>query len=164
MQAVPTDGKVLARKSGLMCEVRLGGSPAEYLLLVLRGRSHPAASDYWDGNWLDCEAEVVAGPFQGRLGGCIRVEELQDFGAALSTLYERLRGEATFTTMEQWLEVRVTGDGRGHMEVCGRLCDDLVAGNTLVFRLHLDQTYLPPVLRQLATALGTYPVVGQRGE
>jgi hypothetical protein len=79
----------------------------------------------------------------------------------LSVLYERLTGEAVLETMERWLCFRITGDGRGHLELRGKLCDDLALGNTLDFRLAFDQTLLPPLLRQLAGVLAAYPILGR---
>ena len=79
------------------------------------------------------------------------------------TLYERLGGEAELTTMEGWLTLRLTGDGRGHIEAECHLCDDPGHGNTLECYLTMDQTFLPPLLRQLAKVLETYPVVHRLG-
>jgi len=55
----------------------------------------------------------------------------------------------------------VTGDGRGHIEANGRLCDDQVRGNALEFRLDFDQTNLPPILGRITEICRAYPVVGR---
>ena len=144
-----------------MCSTKLGGADAEYLSLTLHGRSYPGSSDYWDGNWLDCTAEVVVGAFTGRLKQFLRTDDLEGFARELQQLDEQLTGQATLQGMEPWLGVRLIGDGRGHVEVRGRLDDDPAIGNSLEFRMHLDQTYLPALRRQLALALQTYPVVGR---
>src|SRR5262245_35628507 len=99
-----------------MAEVRFGDRETEHLLLVIEGRAHPASSDYWDGNWLNCVADVVAGAFHGRLPGSLRVDELEQFRHGLAQLYERLAGEVTLEPMERWLRLSITGDGRGHLE------------------------------------------------
>jgi hypothetical protein len=121
----------------------------------------PDAVDYWDGNWLNCTAEVVVGAFTGRLERALRTDELERFRQELQQLYERLTGEAVLASMEHWIHVRFVGDGRGHVEARCWLCDDPAFGNDLDFRLHLDQTDLPALLRQVATALETYPVIGR---
>jgi hypothetical protein len=144
-----------------MCSIRIGGEEAEFLRLTLHGRSHPDATDFWDGNWLDCTAEVAAGAFRGDLRRALRADELEAFRQQSAVLHDRLTGEAVLDTMEEWLRVRVVGDGRGHLEASCRLCDDPAFGNTLDCRLHLDQTFLPAVLRQLDRALQTYPVIGR---
>jgi hypothetical protein len=144
-----------------MCSIRIGEEEAEFLRLMMHGRSHPDATDFWDGNWLDCTADVTAGAFRGNLRRGLRADELEAFRQQLAVLYDRLTGEAVLDTMEEWLRVRVIGDGRGHMEASCRLCDDPAFGNTLDCRLRFDQTFLPAVLRQLDRALQTYPVVGR---
>jgi hypothetical protein len=132
-----------------MCAISIGNESG-FLSLVIIGRSYPGAADYWDGNWLDCYAEVACGAFRGKVKGSIRTDELEGFHQQLVRLYERLTGEAELVTMERWLGLRVVGDGRGHLEARGTLRDDPALGNTLDFRLYLDQTQLPPVLQQMA--------------
>jgi len=140
--------------------IHFGGAEAECLTLTLHGRSLPQAADYWDGNWLVCSAEVSVGAFRGSLGGLLRNEDIGRFHDRVVELSERLTGEALFDTLEGWFDLRLIGDGRGHIEARGRLCDDPVHGNVLEFRLFFDQTYLPP-LKQLRAAMEAFPVVGR---
>jgi hypothetical protein len=146
-----------------MSTIHLGGEQAEFLTLTIHGRSLPDATDYWDGNWLACTAEVSAGAFRGTLNGLLRNEDLSKFLHRLEALYERLTGEALFDTLDGWLVLRLIGDGRGHVEVRGQLVDDPVGGNSLEFRLPLDQTDLSPLMAQIRAVLEQFPVVGQPG-
>jgi hypothetical protein len=140
--------------------IRFGGEETEYLSLTLHGRSLPLATDYWDGNWLACTAEVAAGAFRGSLDRLLRNEDIGRFHDRVAGLYERLTGEALFDTLEGWFDLRLIGEGRGHIEARGQLCDDPVHGNVLEFRLFFDQTYLPPLMAQLQAAMEAFPVVG----
>jgi hypothetical protein len=140
--------------------IRFGGAEADYLTLTLHGRSLPHATDYWDGNWLACTADVAAGAFRGSLDRLLRNEDIIRFHDRVAELYERLTGEAVFDTAEGWFDLRLIGDGRGHIDARGQLCDDPVHGNVLEFRLFFDQTYLPPLLAQLRAAMQRFPVVG----
>jgi hypothetical protein len=144
-----------------MCVIRFGGEDAEYLTLTIHGRSLPSSSDYWDGNWMACTADVAAGAFRGSLDRLLRNEDVSRFHDRLMELSERLSGEAFFDTLEGWFDLRVIGDGRGHMEARGQLCDDPIQGNVLEFRLFFDQTFLPPLLAQLQAVMKAYPVVGR---
>jgi hypothetical protein len=144
-----------------MCVIRFGGEEAEYLTLTIHARKGLDTADYWDGNWLYCTADVSAGPFRGSVTSTIRTDDLSRFLPRLEDLYQRLQGEVRFDTMEDWLDVRIVGDRRGHVEVGGRLCDVNTLGNVLEFRLSFDQTYLPAILRQLRAALEAFPVVGR---
>ncbi len=143
-----------------MCVIRFGDESAEYLTLTFHGRSLPQASDYWDGNWLACTAEVAAGAFRGSLDRLIRNEDIVRFHSGVVELHRRLTGEALFDTLEGWFDLRLIGDGRGHVEARGRLRDDMVEGNVLEFRLEFDQTYLPGLLSQLKAAMEAFPVIG----
>jgi hypothetical protein len=143
-----------------MCVIRFGGEAAEYLVLTVHGRSIPHSSDYWDGNWLACTAEVAAGAFRGSLDGLRRNEDIARFLDRVAELYERLTGEALFDALEGWLDLRLIGDGHGHIEARGQLCDDSGRGNVLEFRLCFDQTYLPLLMAQLQATIAAFPVLG----
>jgi hypothetical protein len=142
-----------------VCSIRIGGEQTEYLALTVNGRERPDSSDYWDANWLLCMAEIAAGTFRGRLDSSLRTDELERFYQQVERLNQRLIGDAELTTREGWFTLRLTGNGRGHVEASCQLCNDHASRNTLECRLALDQTCLIPLLKQLAAALGTYPVL-----
>jgi hypothetical protein len=144
-----------------MHEIRIGGETAEFLALAIRGRRLPDSADYWDGNWLNCDLEVAAGAFRGAFSSTIRNEDLERFRRQLTPLYEHLSGTATLEALEGWLCLDLSGDGRGHLEAKAQLCDQPVSGNSLEFRLYLDQTNLPALIRQLDEVCRAYPVIGR---
>jgi hypothetical protein len=138
---------------------RFGGDEAEYIALVATGRSSPDADDFWDANWILCAVDVNAGAFRGRVDGMIRAEELEDFARQIDRLVASLDGEARCTTMEGWLDLRLVGDGRGHVSASCRLCDHPASHNTLDCRIEADQTYLPMLVRGLAGLIQSFPVL-----
>lgn len=137
---------------------RFGGEQVEYFALTAQGRSG-AGDDFWDANWIVCAVEVHAGGFRGQVGGMIRAEELEDFSKQLERLAENLGGEAHLATMEDWLDLRLTGDGRGHIAASCRLSDESGSRNTLECRIDFDQTFLPQVRRGVARMLEAFPVL-----
>ena len=144
--------------NGGVCGFRLGAEHGEYISLTVSGRECPSSGDYWDANWLRCAVEITVGAFRGYLEGMIRTEELERFRGQLQRLNEQLDGEAEFSTLEDWISLRLIGDGRGHIEARCRLCDDPAGGNRLTCRLNMDQTFLPPLLRELSELNKAYPV------
>ncbi len=144
-----------------MCIIRFGGESNEYLALTICGRNRPDAVDFWDGNWLWCTVEVSAGGFRGSADGVLRSEDFVRFLPRLERLYQRLDGVALFDTLDGWLDLQFIGDGRGHIEVRGQLCDRPMDGNTLEFRLAIDQTFLPPLIRQVRATVGAFPIIGE---
>lgn len=124
-------------------------------------RNYPEVSDYWDGNWLGSSIDVHVGGFRGHVDADLRAEEFASFRDALRRLTEDLSGTATFETMEHWLTIRVSGDGRGHFEALCELRDDPGMGNQLRFTLAFDQTYLPAMLHELDAIVAAFPVVGR---
>lgn len=144
-----------------MCEIAIRCDSGAFLTIRLFGRSHPGATDYWDGNWVKAAVEVTAGGFRGSVGGDLRVEELAKFHDQLVRLQESLRGTVEFETMEGWLSIRVTGDGKGHMEFRCVVRDQPGIGNTLDCTLATDQTFTRSTVTELAAAVQEFPVIGR---
>jgi hypothetical protein len=132
-----------------------------FLKVALLGRSHAGADDYWDGNWVNAAVDVQAGGFRGSVGGDLRAEELARFLDQLTSVQKSLEGTAEFATMEEWLSIRVTGDGRGHMAVRCVIRDQPGIGNTLECELATDQTFTRATVVELAAAVQAFPVIGK---
>lgn len=139
----------------------LGRATSEHLLIELVRRTHPYATDYWDKNWISAHVRVRVGGFDGRADGDLRAEELVAFREQLAGLHATLTGEAVFQTIEDWLSVRLIGDGQGHIGAKAILRDAPGIGNRLEFRLALDQTDLPTALSSLGGMCAAFPVIGR---
>ena len=83
--------------------------------IVLRplGRTHPGCIDYWDGNWLRTQIELRAGGIQGKIATDRRTDELAAFRDQLHAVYADLSGEARLVSLEDGIDLRAVGDGRG---------------------------------------------------
>jgi hypothetical protein len=138
----------------------LGSAGPQLRLRALR-RLYPQHADYWDGNWLACEAEVDAGAFSGSVAAELRTDELAKFADQLATLHADLEGEAVLASMDFWVDVEVKGDGRGHFVADAWLKDQAGIGNQLTFQLRFDQTELATILSALRRTLELFPVLGK---
>lgn len=143
-----------------MREILIGTDNADFLRILPVCRSHPQCLDYWDGNWVYSRVEFGVGGFCGSIEGDLRAEEFAEFHRQLSLLRQILKGEANFQTMERWLTIHVIGDGRGRLNFQCVILDQPGIGNTLHCGMNLDQTFLPPMLSQLAKAIQEFPVIG----
>jgi hypothetical protein len=146
-----------------MAEVGIGGAARECLVIEVFERERPQSTDYYDGNWLHASVQVHVGGFDGRVSGSLRAEEFVGFRDEVTALHQSLDGDATFRTMEDWLTVRMKGDGRGQIEVKGQLYEDPGSVNRLMFRLELDQTFLASILAGLDQVVTRFPVRGHPG-
>jgi hypothetical protein len=145
---------------GASTEVLIGDSGAQHLLIRPLFRSHPGLFDYWDGNWIDCELEIVAGGFRGRFRADLRSEEFHTFLQEVEGLSRTVEGTATFTTMEGQIALSLSGDGKGSVRVSGEAIDVAGIGNRLQFGFDIDQTSLPSICRSLDDLLAAFPVTG----
>jgi hypothetical protein len=66
-------------------------------------------------------------------------EDLQSLNIALS-------GTIRFESLDQFLFLTFTGDGKGHVAVEGKAQSDTSINNVLLLSLELDQTDLPGVI------------------
>ena len=143
-------------------EIVIGNAETERLIIRVLDRAHPDADDYWDGNWLRTVLDVSAGYFAGSVAVDLRADELKDLREQLATLYEASEGEASFTTMENWVEILFHRDSLGHVQVRGEVSDNPGRmGNSLRFQYALDQTFLPPIIDALDAAEASWPVIGR---
>jgi hypothetical protein len=69
-----------------------------------------------------------------------------------------LKGDVTFTTLEDQLFLKLSGNGRGQISLTGYALDQPGIGNRLQFQLELDQTHLAQALRDLDVTIERFPV------
>ncbi len=143
----------------LHCKI---GTELEYVLLDPDTSRTVTGRDYWDADWIQSGVTVRAGAWQGRYRAFLSRAGFVSFRKQVQELYSSLSGEAIFTTVEDWIEVRLRGNGRGEITVEGTAWDRPGIGNRLEFHLpDIDQTFLPPLLTQLDAIIEHYPVIGQ---
>ncbi|TAK94497.1 MAG: hypothetical protein EPO07_16630 [Verrucomicrobia bacterium] len=135
-----------------------GQSERERVEIEVRDYERAPVGEYWDDNWLNVEIRVSAGGFRGKAQASIITSELEKFLSELKPLYEKLIGEAKFTTMEEQLALRLSGDGKGHIELRGEVADQAGIGNRLLFNLRFDQTQLQKSINDLELVTEAFPV------
>ena len=124
---------------------------------VLRYERQPVG-EYHDDNWLTGQVRVCVGGFRGTVDCAFVTEEFVAFLTQLRPLHQRLSGTVEFTTLEGQLHLRLTGDGKGHIELVGEVSDQPGIGNRLNFTLHFDQSQLGASIHELERVASEFPV------
>jgi hypothetical protein len=124
---------------------------------VIRYERSPTG-EYWDDNWLVVEVRVNAGGFRGKISATFITTEFVEFLSDLRPLFETLKGEAKFETMEGQLSLQLVGNGNGGIELCGEILDQSGIGNRLNFILRFDQSQLKTAVRELEQVVSQFPV------
>jgi hypothetical protein len=124
---------------------------------VLRYERQPVG-EYHDDNWVAVQVRVCVGGFRGTVDGAFVTEEFVAFLTQLRPLYQSLSGTAEFATLEGQLHLRLTGDGKGHIELVGEVADQPGIGNRLHFTLHFDQSQLGASIHELERVTSEFPV------
>jgi hypothetical protein len=99
--------------------------------------------------WFDTEVKVQCDGWRGKFTASFLHGELSALARELRILHEKLHGEAALVPLEPNLELSFIGDGKGHIEVNGTARNQFHSGTKLSFRLDLDQTFLPGIVKGL---------------
>ena len=140
-------------------EVVIGDASAQHVLIRPLSRSSPGLFDDRDGNWIECEIEVVAGGFRGAFTADMRSEEFHAFMDQVSELGRTIDGAATFTTMEGQLALALTAERSGQIRVAGEALDLAGSDNRLAFSFPVEPACLPALSRSLESLLAAFPVI-----
>jgi hypothetical protein len=101
------------------------------------------------GQSVTARVEVQVGGFTGYAELWLDVSDFVRFVPEVQRLYETLEGEACFETIENQISLVLKGDGKGHINLSGRLLDRCGDGNELLFKLFFDQTLLRQSISEL---------------
>jgi hypothetical protein len=133
--------------TGVVASFVLGQEGADFLRIDVSMRTNPAATDYWDGNWVVAEVSVSSGPWSGSYRANLRAEDFLAFRDHLLAIYEDVDVQlAKFSSMEPWLEVVVERSDRlGHLTLKGTAHSEpfFEGHDVLQFVFEIDQSYLP---------------------
>jgi len=136
----------------------IGGAARERIEIEVFGYEHAPVGEYHDDNWLRVRVTVHAGAFSASYDAAFLTEELARFREQLETLYQSLRGQAEFATLEGQLSLLLTVDERGEVLVRGVAIDVPGTGNRLQFQLTLDQSHLRSAIDELRQVTDRYPI------
>ena len=122
------------------------------------GKQYPNTDDDWDENWLNCMISVKAGPFSGKFKANLMTTDFEMFKNGITELYNKLDGVATFYTLESQVDIKIMGDGIGHLTAQCEVMDNVGVGNKLEFEIDFDQTQIPELINQLEKITKEFPV------
>ncbi len=138
-----------------MNEVILGRAH-DFVSLRIRAKEFPAEVDNDDAQWLRVHIVVVVGGMRASVpDATLTVGEVTGLLEDCEALIRGSQRIARLGSLEEWIELVIEMNSRGGLEVRGRVQD--APRNVLDFTLEgLDQTFLPPLVDALNTALSPY--------
>ena len=102
--------------------------------------------------WMNASIQISADTWTGTCRAEFAKGELRQFASEIENLYKELSGVALLRPIEPYLELKLTGDGIGHVLVEGKAQDRLSVGTSLLFQFEVDQTELPAIISELRSA------------
>jgi hypothetical protein len=140
-------------------EFILGKKSSDYLQILIDNYSYPNSNDFWDGNWINAKIKIKAGAFNGSFIAQVRNVDFLNFNKGLRDLYDKLDGYANFNCLEEYLEIKVKGDGLGNFSAdCIANDKQTIPGNKLEFSLEFDQTEISSLSNMLDEILDKFPI------
>ena len=131
-----------------------------FIRIDLIGFNDPDAELDWDKNWVKGFVKVKAGGFSGEFKADFMTVDFISFKNELIKLYDQLNGTATFNTFENQVEIKIVGDGIGHLKAECQVMDYAGMGNKLEFEINFDQTHIPKIVNQLEKITNKYLKIG----
>ena len=116
----------------------------------------------WDNNFIKTKITIKGGAFSGQYFADIMTVDFEKFKQELDTLYDNLKGSATFADREHALELKINGDGLGHFEVNVKAWDKPnIDCSELTFAMSFDQTEIKSKVNQLDGITKKFPIIGE---
>jgi len=134
-----------------------GQSQHERIAVDVTRYERDASGEPSDDNWLIVQIEVSAGGFRGNTDADIMTGEMARFASQVRPLYDTLSGVADLNTLEGQLQLHLSGDGKGHIDLEGEVHDHAGIGNRLRFSFQFDRSQLAQSIRQLDAVLLAFP-------
>ena len=114
-----------------------------------------------DKRWIKSKITVKGGSFKGEYAADIMSFDFASFRKNFDSLYDNLSGVAEFYDIEEYLNLKIKGDGFGHFEMKVQACDKPgVDASYLTFSIVFDQTYIKGISKQLKNITDKFPVKG----
>jgi hypothetical protein len=135
-----------------MAELRIPGDGNDGVSISIPEREH---RDPRSEGWIDAEVAIKLGAWSGSLPAQFHEDDLLRFAERLEELNATLKGEVTLSSLDGYLDLKLTGDGLGHISVVGEAWDRPRWASHLVMSYETDQTALGPLRASLAS-LATY--------
>jgi len=103
--------------------------------------------------WFQADIQIKVNCFSGGVDVYIEHHDLQNFHSQLKNLYKTLKGSAELIPTERQFIMKLSGNGRGQINVEGEAFEKATYGSCLQFDFELDQTYLPEFIESLKSVL-----------
>jgi hypothetical protein len=142
-----------------MCRIWIGNDQ-DFLEIKFHRRTAANAQDYWNANWLHCTVTFSAGQHRRQSEWQLRNEDLARFLSELEDLNARI-GEAHLHTLDDWLDVRIIHDEKGHIVARCQVQEDPSGGHFAECQLPLELKDIPSLATQIREVLKRFPVIAR---
>ena len=130
-----------------MTEIRIGRT-SEEVTIRLRDSEKPDPE-----GWVNADVALKMHAWSGLFAAQFLEDDFGVFAQDLRRLSDGLAPPAQLFSTDGYLEITLTRDELGHVDVTGEAWDTPRWGAHLEFSFQIDQTYLPPILSSVESVL-----------
>ena len=128
------------------------------LQIWIHAREFPNDQGSFDGDWLIVTAHCGAkGAEVWVQGSIIHLSEIANCLKQVKSMYETFKGDAEFCQIEPNLSARMKMGKRGQVSLVVEITPDHLSQEHK-FTFDVDQSYLPPLIRDLEAILEKFPI------
>ncbi|WP_046173624.1 WapI family immunity protein [Domibacillus indicus] len=124
-------------------------------------RMYSNTVDYWDSNWMRSQLRIEIPGYLVHFEAALRTDELSDFLQQLKKMNEKLKGAASFSAMDGWMDIECSMNALGGLNWQVETCYPAGYGAVLQFEFESDQSYLNSLIKELEAVLAVFPVTGK---
>ena len=136
----------------------IGDKSSNHIQIDVQNYERASSEDSYDSNWLTCSVSVSCGAWIGRnFSVSLQTSDFKMFLDGVLKLNVSLKGEATFSTIEEQLDFKMVGNGLGKIEIKGQAMSSHDPYCALQFNFEIDQTYLRQIEKQLQQIISVFP-------
>ncbi|MBI1822196.1 MAG: hypothetical protein HY036_09425 [Nitrospirae bacterium] len=123
---------------------------------------YPFKREFDDEDWIYTWIEIKAGAFQAKYKATLYIPDFRYFRKQLDLLHQGLSEKATYSAMEEWLEIEIVKKKDGCLEASCKAGDRPGALGTLNFDLEFHPSLIPKIIQSLDYTLKVFPEIDFR--
>lgn len=137
----------------------IGDAFSSHIKIEVLGYERNPSENSYDSNWLTCNVSVSCGAWTGnKFPVSLQTNDFSKLLEGVLKLNISLKGESSFSTIEEQLEFIMIGNGLGKFEIQGQAMSSHAPPCALKFNFEIDQTYLTKIIAQLNQITSKFPV------
>jgi len=140
--------------------ISFGIKASDYFELTILRKEFPHSDNIYDGNWLQANVVIQVGGVSANYKAMFFSRELKELNNNLKLMLRNSVLKVAFSPMEPWINFQIQREPNSNkFSVIGNAVDALNNGNSIVFKMLLDEIQIVSATNDIEKVLVAYPVI-----